>query len=82
MSYPWGEGSHGTTPTNWSVPVTPGGLRCIGTPGWKWEASGVAGPIPLGPPYTMAETTDTLDYFSGPHYPASAEQYRGQDRMP
>jgi hypothetical protein len=82
MSYPWGETTRGPDGSNWGIPKIPGVPAQTDPLGWQWENGGVAGPIPLGPPYTMVETTDTLDYFSAPYYPASATQYRGQDRMP
>jgi hypothetical protein len=45
--------------------------------GWQWEASGAPGVERTHSPYTMAETSDTLDYFGNPYYPASATQFHG-----
>jgi hypothetical protein len=77
MGYAWGESIHDAGRPNWSVPQPPPPPAEQGRSGWQWEGLGVAGTERTHSPYTMAETSDTLDYFSNPYYPASATQFHG-----
>jgi hypothetical protein len=48
-------------------------------PGWVWESAGVSVRRDPVPTYQGRQSPCAMAYFGGPHYPASSDQYHGQE---